>query len=301
MAAEILRADEPRGPEKRRLLRLMAAAERLTVDLIAQRPIVCQLESQTPADALDIAAAENFDVLPVEETDGRIVRYVLRDDLETHRSDPWDQVEFKAIRPDEIVSSVNPLLDLLDRFDPSTPRLFVLGRQHIDRIVTVYDLNQPAAHHFAFALAIVVEAALARAIEERARVETRSPDEDVAVDADRWIREQVLELSNRYSHAKARAEAWHAKTERGTQVRLTSELLLQDKIALIDRIGLTNDLARRCRQPYCRSDKELLAALDRVRKLRNAVAHDREELADEWSVCTWMRTTYHLAQDLASE
>ena len=89
---------KPQGPlaaEQQRLSRLMVAAERLTVDLIAQEPIVVRLESQTPDHALDVALAENFDVLPVKEMDGRIVRYVHRSDLEKHRSDPWDRVEFR--------------------------------------------------------------------------------------------------------------------------------------------------------------------------------------------------------------
>src|SRR5438045_3282705 len=109
------------GPERHRLLRLMAAAERLTVDLIAQEPVAVQLELQTPRRALEMAEAENFDVLPVKEADGRIVRYVRRSELEMHRTEAWDQLALEEIRPHEIVSCENPLLDLLDRLDRSTP------------------------------------------------------------------------------------------------------------------------------------------------------------------------------------
>jgi hypothetical protein len=284
---------------------LLEAAERLSVDLIAQEPVSVRLESDTPGYARYVAAAENFDVLPIEERDGRIVRYVRRSALESHGSDTeWIGLEFVEIHPDEIVSSTSPLLDLLDRLSHDIPRLFVLGRRHIDGIATVHDLNQPAAHQFAFALALVVESELGRAIEERAARETavEAIDEhDLNVGADEWIRQRILELPKEYGRAKERARAWRTKADAGEQVRLTRELVLHDKLGLVEQMGLARELARLCRQPYGASGDDLLSALADVKLLRNAVAHDRGQLADEWSLWRWMRTTFHLAQDLARQ
>jgi hypothetical protein len=291
----------PNGSDRLELL--LESAERLTVDLISQRPVSIRLANDTPAFARHVAAAENFDILPIEEVDGRIVRYVQRSVLENHVSETeWDGVAFVDIHPDEIVSAASPLLDLLDRFSRDTPRLFVLGRRQLEGIATVYDLNQPAAHQFAFALATIIESELGRAIEQRAAREmaaTFAKDGDLDVVADDWIRRQILELPARYGRAKQRAKAWRAKADAGEQVRLTRELVLYDKVGLVEQMGLANELAARCRQPYGASGAELLSHLSDVRELRNAIAHDRGELADEWSVWGWMRTTFHLAQDMA--
>jgi len=132
-----------------RLQRLLAAAERLTVDLVAQEPVTVRLSNDTPDHAQHVADRENFDVLPVAEEDGRIVRFVRRTALLGHNSDSWQGVRFEDIHPDDIVSASSPLFELLGRFSRERPRLFVLGRRRIDGIVTVYDLNQPAAHQFA--------------------------------------------------------------------------------------------------------------------------------------------------------
>ena len=147
---------------------------------------------------------EKFDVLPVREADGRIIRYVRREAIEGHRSElDWVRIELSDIHPDEIVSAASPLLDLLDRFCHNRPRLFVLDRRGIEGIVTVFDLNQPAAHQFGFALSLVVEAALARAIEEACR---HSPDE-LDAEVDEQIRLRIRRLSRDHKEIRSRAEA----------------------------------------------------------------------------------------------
>jgi hypothetical protein len=281
-----------------RLTLLLEAGERLTVDLVAQEPVVVRLETETPGYARHVADRENFDVLPIKEKDGRIVRYVRRATLEQHLSDTeWDGIRLDAIDPDDIVSAASPMLELLDRFSSERPRLFVLGRRGIDAIVTVYDLNQPAAHQFGFALSLVVEAELADAIERAAR---KTKDElDTEVDA--RIRELVMELpAQKYGGARKRASAWQRKVNEDEQVRLTRELVFNDKIGLVELMGIAPSLASRCRHPYSSSGDELVRRLrEEVKALRNAVAHDTGELADEWSIWAWMRTTLHLASDLA--
>jgi len=77
-----------------RLDSLLAAAERLTVDLIAQTPVTVSPSRDTPGIARHVADRENFDVLPFEEDDGRIVRYVRRGSLDVSPSDTeWTNID----------------------------------------------------------------------------------------------------------------------------------------------------------------------------------------------------------------
>jgi hypothetical protein len=266
---------------------------------VAQEPVTVRIGDDTPGYARHVADAENFDVLPISEGDGRIIRYVRRTALAEHPSDTdWDGLVLDDIHPDDIVSASSPLLELLSRFSHERPRLFVLGRRRIDGIVTVYDLNQPAAHQFGFALALVVEGELAYAIEEKAR----TPDDELDVEVDDRILESIHELLPGKEHKSTRdkADAWQKKVKKDEQLRLTQELAFNDKLLLVDAMDIAGELAARCRSPYGNSGESLLEALRaQVKKLRNAVAHDSGALADEWSVWTWMRTTFELAEDLA--
>jgi hypothetical protein len=75
--------------------------------------------------------------------------------------------------------------------------------------------------------------------------------------------------------------------------------VLNDKIGLVELMGIAPALAAHCRPPYCASGDTFLRHLrDDVRALRNAVAHDRPELADEWSV--WADDTRFGERSLAS-
>jgi hypothetical protein len=282
-----------------RLDLLLAAAERITVDLIAQEPVAVRPSTDTPGWARHVVDAESFDVLPVLEDDGRIVSYLRRSTLERHASEvDWTGIAFETIEPDEIVSATTPLLEVLGRFTTQRPRLFVLGRRHIDGIVTVYDLNQPAAHQFGFALALVVEAELGRAIETA----VRDADDELGTEVDQSLLDRIEDLpASEIPGAKGRGRSWKRKNQRGEQVRLACELSFSDKIELVRVLGLAPDLAARCRPPYGSSPTEFVSRLkSEVKALRNAVAHDRGELADEHSIWQWMRTTYHLATDLSS-
>jgi hypothetical protein len=280
-----------------RLGHLLAAAERITVDLVAQEPITVRPSSDTPEWARHVADSEQFDVLPVREDDGRIVRLASREHLDAHESETdWDGFAFDQIYPDDIVSATTPLLEVLERLSPHKPRLFVLGRRHIDGIATIYDLNQPAAHLFAFGLALVVEAELSQALEEAAR---RGPHK-LDIEVDENLASDIENASEEgFSDARKRVRSWRKKAELGEQVRLSQELSFSDKIGLIEVMGLAPQLANRCRAPYGASGPDLVQCLkNEVKELRNAVAHDRGELADERILWRWMLTTYHVATDL---
>jgi hypothetical protein len=298
--------NEKRRSGSDRLTLLLEAAERLTVDLVTQDPVAVRIGSDTPGYARHVADAENFDVLPIKEHDGRIIRFVRRTSLERCESgEEWDGIPLEDIHPDEIVSATAPLLELLDRFSAECPRLFVLGRKHIDGITTVFDLNQPAAHQFGFGLSLIVEAELARAIEEHAtfkRADTIDGGPLLDADVDERIGGWINALPRRsYGGAKGRMRSWQKKVAAGDQLRLTNELVFHDKLGLIENLGLARDLAGRCREPYGASAEAFLTYLrDEVKELRNTVAHDGGTLADEWKIWRWMRTTLCIAQDLAN-
>jgi hypothetical protein len=161
----------------------------------------------------------------------------------------------------------------------------------------VYDLNQPAAHQFGFALSLVVEAELGRAVEAAAR----ERDDELDAEVDQRIYELVMGLpTEEYRSTRSRAKSWRRKVRTDEHVRLTRELVFNDKICIVELMGIADALAARCRPPYSAGGDELLKRLrGEVKALRNAVAHDRGELADEWSIWAWMRTTLHLANDLS--
>jgi hypothetical protein len=92
--------------------------------------------------------------------------------------------------------------------------LMCLGREGIDGVVTIYDLNQPAAHVFAFGLALLVEAELARVIAE-------------SMDGDsRAIYRHVQGVLGAKHHAVAR---WKKEADHGEQVDLVSYLTFYEK------------------------------------------------------------------------
>ena len=87
----------------------------------------------------------------------------------------------------------------------------------------------------------------------------------------------------------------------GRAVRLTRELVFHDKLLLIEAMDLAKSLAARCRSPHGDSGEQFLEVIRKqVKALRNAVAHDSDALADEWSVWEGMRTTLELAEDLTA-
>jgi hypothetical protein len=81
-----------------------------------------------------------------------------------------DFLESKAVQltADQLVSRDAPAFALLERLaEEGSQILFCLGRRGVDGVVTVYDLNQPAAHLFGFGLVLICEAELGRLLRER--------------------------------------------------------------------------------------------------------------------------------------
>jgi hypothetical protein len=222
---------------------------------------------------------------------------VGRNALGEHTSDTtWDGFRFEGIQADDIVSSTTPLLDVLERLHPERPRLFVLGRRSIEAIVTIYDLNQPAAHHLAFALALVIEAELGGAIERHARYS----DDELDTDVDERLASEALRLpAAQYGGAHRRVSTWRRKLRAGEQVRFLQELVFHDKLGLVSQMGLSQELAGRCRSPYDDAEALIRTLNEEVRSLRNAVAHARA-LPEEKEIWRWMRSTHHLARDLSA-
>jgi hypothetical protein len=118
-----------------------------------------------------------------------------------------------------------------------------------------------------------------------------------------YAKPSILQLLKTKEHkgTRERAAKWRNKVRQGDQVRLTRELVFHDKLVLVEAMGLGGPLAARCHSAHGDSGEQLLDALSKqVKALRNAVAHDSDALADEWSVWEWMRTTFELAEGLTA-
>jgi CBS domain-containing protein len=159
-----------------RLRSSMEAADRLTVGTIAQPPY-CVSPDKNVREVYDHAKREGFDVLPIKDPEGRIRTVVETSHLETMTD--WDQLRARArpVNIDDLVAAAAPMFSVLDRIVDGP--LLCLGGDGVEGIVTMYDMNQPAAHYFGFALAIVVEAGVGRAIDEHLEAGGHGPDEVV--------------------------------------------------------------------------------------------------------------------------
>lgn len=141
---------------------LIRSAEDLRVDAVAQMPFCAEPERLSPRETYEQASDLGFDDLPVRDHDGQIRRMVsaaaLRD-----ANDTWDVLDSEAVvlDADSLVAREAPVFSLLDRF-VERDVLFALGRRGVDGVVTIYDLNQPAAHLLGFGLILISEADVGR-------------------------------------------------------------------------------------------------------------------------------------------
>lgn len=266
----------------------MRAAERLTVELISQEPYCASLE-RSLEETIATAEAERYDVLPIKNDDGSLTHSVEATALQGLSS--WAELTTVAQPIDValLVAESSPLFTLLERFE-ATPYLLVLTPSGIDRIVTVFDLNQPAAHQFAFGLALVVEAEIGDAI----RTHLASDSSTGTVD-ERVIR--VLEKEPRLV-SKKQIGKWRQKWRRGEQIDIVESIGLAAKVGLLERLRLAEDLSRRAGRR--RSATQLVDELQEIRELRNDIAHERSGLQDHWTTFARMRLTYELAHQLVS-
>ena len=260
---------------------LFDSVDELRVGALAQTPFCADFGSGTsPPETYAEASERGYDHLPVRDRDGVIRRVVATAALKDVST--WSRVGKHAVplTTDTLVARDAPAFSLLDRFvEPEHEMLFCLGREGVDGVVTIFDLNAPAAHLLAFGLALIVEAEIAAVL----RIELGDePDEAL-----RRVQGVMPKASG--------IERWKQARAQGRDLDLAAALLFE-KTQLLNRYGGAA-LATRC---GC-SKRALIRELTAVRKMRNAVAHYDENyrLADPRWVHNRMRRTLALARQLA--
>jgi hypothetical protein len=230
-----------------KLKSIMEAADRVTVRSIAQTPY-CVETTQTPAEILAVATERGYDSLPVRE-DSVIRRIIQTRDLE--HLDSWSNVASRArkITVDDLVGGDAPIFSALERIG-RRPFLLCLGGSDIDGIVTVYDLNQPAAQYFGFALALIIESEVARAIETNLQQVAPGDVDEPA------IRLAVEVDIHRCSH---KVDEWRRQRQESTHSSFLSSLSFGDKLQMVKKQGLS-----RLTLKLTSSENQLLADLGEV-------------------------------------
>ncbi len=259
---------------------IMEAADRVTVRSIAQTPY-CVQTTQTPAEMLAVATERRYDSLPIREH-GVIRRIIRTRDLEHLAS--WSNLASRArkITVEDLVAGDAPIFSALERIG-QRPFLLCLGCSDIDGIVTVYDLNQPAAQYFGFALAIIVESEIARAIETDLQ-------ELVPGDADEAAIRLAIEVDVRGCRSKV--DKWRTQRQESIQLSFLNSLSFGDKLKMVKR-GLSHLTLK-----LASSDNQLLGELGEVKRLRDEVAHDLPTLGKHEEVCRRLRIAHRLARAL---
>lgn len=265
---------------------IMEAADRLTVGSIAEEPYC--VDSRSPLSEIrEHAVNQGYDWMPVRDDDGVIRRMVETNRLEylTDFGEVKDQA--RKVTVDDLVGTEAPIFSILKRLQ-DRPFLLCLGRSGIDRIVTRYDLNQPAAHYFGFALAIVIESEMARAIE----IELVGFDD-----------EAVAHFAEDAGIANNRIAKWREAKQSSTQPRLINWLSFGDKLTVLRRAGASRLMSRysTVHAPVATSIDMLLADLKEVLELRDAVAHEKPTLGDHSVMFRRLRIAHDLAHALTTE
>jgi hypothetical protein len=252
---------------------LLQSAEDLRVDAVAQRPFCAEPKRLSPRQTYDDATKLGFDWLPVRDSDNQIRRIVSTSSLRDAAS--WDVVVRDAVLldADALVARDAPVFSLLDRF-VERDVLFSLGRHGVDGVVTIFDLNQPAAHLLGFGLILITESEIARVLREHL-------GEDAVV-----AKARVVEVLGKRRMGVRR---WEQAREQDKDLHLASCLTLGEKLELLPRYGL-DDLASRSGL----SHQALLDDLRELKSLRDALAHydDADRLADPRWVHDRMRRAH---------
>jgi hypothetical protein len=261
---------------------LLTSADDLRVDAIAQDPFCAEPHATNPRVTYKNARERGFDYLPVRDADGLIRRVIPTAALENAQT--WDFLESEAIplSADQLVARDAPAFTLLDRLaERDGDLLFCLGRHGVDGVVTVYDLNQPAAHLFGFGLILICEAEVTRTLrmnlgEDPAEAKTRA--------------EEIL------GHRVLGIRRWERARSENSELHLASSLTFGEKCKLLPRYGL-DELALALSVAPAWLESELAE----IKDLRNAIAHYDEDvkLADPTWVHDVMRRTHALAQRVA--
>jgi hypothetical protein len=260
------------------LASLFASADDLLVDAVAQPPWCVEPARQDVAEAFRVADAQGFDVLPVLESDGEIRRTVAKNRLLGATS--WDPAlaDASPLTAERLVARESPVVRLLDRLDKDKP-LFALGPRGVDGTVTIYDLNQPAAHLFAFGMALICEADLGEFLRDEL-----PDDPDAAFEAAREALHGVTTGLRRWSRMRGKDQ----------HVHVSSTLSFGEKIGVVENLGL-DALA----YAHDTSSQHLLAELRQICSLRN---YDEEHtrLEDSEWVFQALRTAERYARRVIS-
>jgi len=261
---------------------LLESAESLRVDAVAQVPFCADVVGSLPAEVHLAAVERGFDLLPIREDDGRIRRVVETRALRCAVN--WEHALSSAVvlDADALVAREAPVFSLLERFD-GREILFTLGREGVDGVVTIYDLNQPAAHLLGFGLVLITEAKLAQALRDA-----------LGEDSDEVLRRVSMTLGCKRQSVKR----WVRARDEGKEIHLSSAITFGEKLEVLGSCGLT-ELA----ETYDMARDELLQDLKEIWEFRNALAHYDEQdhrLADPRWAYEHMRRASRLARVFAA-
>ncbi len=262
-----------------RLTDLIAMADDLRVEALAQAIFCAEPGFRDIAAVCSEARRNSFDILPLRVRDHPVTHFITTENL--GRTSSWDRIDQFAepLTADMLVSADAPALSLLDRLSQQAV-LFTLGRAGVAGVVTVYDLNQPPAHLLGFGLTLVCEEALGAYLLE---LLGEDPEDAGA---------QVI----RYGAAGPGYARWKKDKSLDKHGHPVWSLTFGEKKALLERLG-TSGFAKR----HNLSEEDLLDRLERVRELRNAIGHYDTEtrLADPDWVYERMRQASSLAHSFA--
>jgi hypothetical protein len=252
---------------------LLNSADDLRVDALAQDPWCADPDQLTVRETFAIAGERGYDILPVRREDGAI-RTTVATKLLAY-ADSWDAVlpHQESLTPDRLVARESPVLRLLDRLHEHAI-LFTLGRSGVDGVVTVYDLNQPAAHLFAFGMALICEADVAETLR---RVLGEDPDHAFAVAAETLSASPGL-------------RRWKRMRRTDDELHIASTLMFGEKLTLLRATGL-----EKLAQLHGLPPDAIARDLEGICALRNAVGHYDDQLDDP----EWVFDRMRLAQSFA--
>lgn len=260
---------------------ILTSANDLRVGAIAQPPFCADPDRDGVQATHEHAAKHGYDHLPVRDDDGVIRRVVPTRALE--HTDSWAHAfgEATSISTDQLAARDAPVFSLLERLQTHEV-LFTLGRDGVDGVVTIFDLNQPAAHLLGFGLALICESEIARILQLQLGDEPQ-PAEDAVADV---LGAKAPGL-RRYRKAR----------EADANVQLSASLMFGEKLKVLSEESLEG-LAERRGVPA----SEMKRQLEEIKDLRNAIGHSdnaKDRLADPHWVHARMTLAYSLARWIA--
>jgi len=257
---------------------LLTSLNQLTVASVSQVPFVVPWEDpRGPAFFFEQATAERYTQLPILRD--RSIRRIVETAALANVTE-WDSApDGRRIEVEDLVARDAPLFSVLHRLE-DRPLLLSLGPNGVDGVLTIYDLNMPAAHMFALGLTLIVENEIASAI-------------SLSLENQRAVESHVTSILTRKNK---QVQQWEKAVAGGEQVEILHYLTFFEKSrCLTDRAVLLLASAAGV------TPEDLKLQLREVRQLRNQIAHYSVfELNDYRTVVPRMRRLYRLATKLAA-